>query len=117
MLEKTIVTIQKLTTAANRYFKKTWVLWAMVAATALVSGGDLSQFRMTLVLLAPLSLILLLAERIFDGKEGWGLLPGFDLAATLKIALSEPLPAALVIVGFIAALISVVICAAVVLAP
>jgi len=99
------------------YLKKTWMLWAVIGSTVLVYGGNLSQFKMILVILAPIALILLVVERILDAKEGWGLFPDFDFTAAFKQATSTPLSAALVILGFFAVLVTILICAAMVLVP
>lgn len=105
-----------LPSAFTDYLKKTWILWAVIITTVFVYGVKLAPFKPIMFLLAPLACVLLVAERILDAKEGWGIFPGLDLNEAFKRAIATPLSCALVILGLCAVMVSILVCAAFVIA-
>lgn len=103
--------------AIKDYLKKTWILWAVIICAVFLYGGDISQFAFILLLLAPVAAVLLVAERVFDPREGWGLFPGLDLQKVITMAMSTPLSCALIFLGMSGLLVSLLICAAMVIRP
>ncbi len=117
LAEKGKEVLAGLSSAFTDYLKRTWALWAVIIATVFVYGVKLAPFKQILYLLAPVAAILLVVERILDAKAGWGLFPGLDLDEAFKRAIATPLSCALVILGLCAVMVSILICAALVITP
>lgn len=104
-----------LPSSTQAYLKKTWILWAVIVGAVLLYKGDLSQFAVLLFLMAPVAAVLLIAEKVLDPREGWGLFPELDLKAIIGKSLGTSLSCALMFLGLCGLLISLLVCTAMVM--
>lgn len=96
------------------WFKKTWMLLLILIAATVICGPcarwfgpDFAQVAIILDNLAGIALILLCCDFVLDNRESWGFFPALDLDYAIWSAQKTPTGAALVFIGAIALLITI----------
>lgn len=105
--------LPKIPQSIRRYLKKTWVLWLIVLVGFMFL--NVGQFVVLLALCSALAAVLLVADKIIDPNDGWGLFPDIDIAAIVKRATETPLSCAVLFLSLCCLLTGIMLCAAMVL--
>ena len=87
------------------WLRRVWVLLLAVVCGMLII--DASQMILAVYSLSAVALVLLLADALFAAKAKWGLFPTLDIDEAIKTAQSTPLGSALVWLGFVALLATI----------
>lgn len=88
------------------WLKKTWILLAIIVA-GLIIFGDAAQLAVVIFNLSAVALVLLLADFILTSREKWGLFPTLNLDAVISSASSTPVSAALLFIGIVVLLVTI----------
>lgn len=99
------------------YVRKTWVLWTVIVGALKLYHWKMGQFVTLLYLLAPVAAVMLVAERILDPRDGWGLFPDFNLQIVIRRGQMTPLSCAVMWLGLCLVMSTIIIAAAMLSRP